>query len=152
MRKLPHSDFPTAEMAQSVPMHRLRAHLLSILPGVTTVEAPTPQPEVPPSSIPDEALGIPVCHTCGVSFEDFFQQRAHFKSDWHVENVRRASAGRPIVDESLAACVSRFPVRAARLFVPHAVLKKILAVMARIQMPRPQSRVMMHQRLLTAPR
>ncbi|KAK3314177.1 C2H2 type zinc-finger-domain-containing protein [Apodospora peruviana] len=46
------------------------------------------------------------CNACNVSFEDDDARRAHSKSQWHVENLRRRVAGLPPIDASAVAAAS----------------------------------------------
>jgi hypothetical protein len=41
------------------------------------------------------------CSTCGdkASFGTTHEHRQHFKTDWHVENVKRKSKGLPVLGE-----------------------------------------------------
>lgn len=40
-----------------------------------------------------------LCTTCGLTFDDFEQQRMHFRSDWHKHNVQRDARGRAPLSE-----------------------------------------------------
>ncbi len=101
--------FPCFRMA-SFPLHRLVEY-------VSALHGDSPVPVAEPADVEasarvtafgedasaaaalaaDDALGLPVCNACQLSFDDFMAQRVHFKSDVHVENVRRARASLPPV-------------------------------------------------------
>ncbi|EDV26234.1 uncharacterized protein TRIADDRAFT_54018 [Trichoplax adhaerens] len=40
------------------------------------------------------------CRQCGAAFDSVFDQRQHFKSDWHVENLKRKLANLTILTEN----------------------------------------------------
>jgi len=57
-----------------------------------------------PSGVRHKAIAAAFsCSTCKACFADLQGQRAHFQSDWHVLNLKRALKGQAVLDEAEAA-------------------------------------------------
>jgi hypothetical protein len=41
----------------------------------------------------DATVGVIQCSMCAATFPDYIAQRAHCRSKWHVDNLKRTSAG-----------------------------------------------------------
>ena len=95
-------------MAQTIPVHRLRGFVQALCAGVATPVA-TEEPEiVTPSVIAPEVIGKPSCKACGIVFDDFTAQRAHFKSKSHLDAVRGGDDGKATADTD--ACVPGYDI------------------------------------------
>ena len=113
-------------MTTVVPLHRLCATVRALrdAAGVVSplpVETPallTDADRVPPTGPGGtDAVGAPVCRTCNVTFENHMDQRAHFKSPWHLENVKRGGLRSAAVPECVGPPLPRAPVRPPMLYV-----------------------------------
>jgi hypothetical protein len=84
-------------MTTRLPLHRWALYIEECYHGSvpSPVAAPETKPTVSePGAIVGDAVGTPLCGTCGVLFDDFVAQRSHFRSALHVENVKRVAAGK----------------------------------------------------------
>ncbi|KAF0687063.1 Aste57867_21144 [Aphanomyces stellatus] len=71
----------------------------SIPPATATGDTATPPPAVVTARGLPDARGL-TCGTCRLEFDDVKAQQTHFKSDFHVYNLKRKSKGLDCVGES----------------------------------------------------
>ncbi len=98
-----------------LPVHRLEAYVRQLRHELG-VASPLPVPDMPPRGDATHAKSLSGadsadavhdnehivlidghtarCGVCGIGFFDYLAQRAHCRSQWHVNNVKRVAAGK----------------------------------------------------------